>query len=351
MRRFNRIEFAVFFAIACIALVKPLHAAPQTGKPLEIYFVDVEGGQATLFVTPDRQSLLIDTGWPDFDGRDADRIVAAAKKAGLSKIDFVLITHYHADHVGGVPQLAAKIPIGAFIDHGPNREPDDKNTEDGWRAYQKLLADKQIKRIIAKAGDVLPIPGIHAEIVSADGALIAKPLSGAGAQNPICSTAEKKPADETENARSLGTVISFGKTRILDLGDLTWDKEMDLVCPVNKLGHMDIFIVSHHGLFQSNSPALIAAISPQIAIMDNGAAKGGSTATLDIIKNSPNLQDLWQLHFSNEGGAAHNTAETLIANVDGPDAGNYLKLTISVDGNFEMFNSRTQTAKHYAAMH
>ncbi len=349
MRRFNQIGFAILFAIACFAFAKPLQGAPQTTKPLEIYFVDVEGGQATLFVTPEGQSLLIDTGWPGFDGRDADRIVAAAKKAGLLKIDFVLITHFHRDHVGGVPQLAAKIPIGAFIDHGPNREKNDADTEAGWQAYLKLYTDKKINRIIAQVGDVLPLRGIHAEIVSSDGVLLAKPLPGAGAQNQICATAEKKPADQTENAHSLGTVITFGKTRILDLGDLTWDKEMEMVCPVNKLGRMDVFIVSHHGLFQSNSPALLAAISPRIAIMDNGAAKGGSSSTLDIIKNSPKLEDLWQLHFSDEGAAAHNTAESLIANTSGTDAGNYLKLTVWADGNIEMFNSRTKTVKHYVA--
>jgi competence protein ComEC len=344
---FNFALVVGFIAAGFCLMAIPAHAAPQTTKPLQVYFVDVEGGQATLFVTPEGQSLLIDTGWSGFDGRDADRIVAAANKAGLSKIDFVLITHYHADHVGGAPQLAAKIPIGAFIDHGPNREPGDKSTEDGWQAYQKLLADRQIKRIIAKVGDVLPVRGIHAEVVSADGVLLAKPLPGAGGQNPICVTAEKKPADQTENARSLGTVITFGKTRILDLGDLTWDKEMEMVCPVNKLGRMDVFIVSHHGLFQSDSPALVAAISPRIAIMDNGATKGGSTSTLDIIKNSPHLEDLWQLHFSNEGGAAHNTAEDLIANPAGTDAGNYLKLTVWADGDLIVFNPRAKTEKHY----
>jgi competence protein ComEC len=351
MHFLSRIGTAVLFVVACIAFARPLRALPQTGKPLEIYFVDVEGGQATLFVTPEGQSLLIDTGWSGFDGRDTDRIVAAAKSAGISKIDFVLITHYHRDHVGGAPQLAAKIPIGAFIDHGPNRESNDPDTEAGWQAYQKLLVDKKIKRITVKVGDVLPIREMRAEIVSADGAPIEKSLSGAGSQNPSCAAAEKKPADQTENAHSLGMVITFGKTRILDLGDLTWDKEMEMVCPVNKLGHMDIFIVSHHGLFQSNSPALVSAISPRIAIMDNGAAKGGSSSTLDLIKNSPKLEDLWQLHFSNEGGAEHNTSATLIANMDGPDAGNYLKLTILADGNFEVFNSRTQNAKHYSPAH
>ncbi|HEY4837278.1 MAG TPA: MBL fold metallo-hydrolase [Candidatus Acidoferrales bacterium] len=347
MRVLSRIITAVLFTIACIALVKCTHATPQTGKPLEVYFVDVEGGQATLFVTPERQSLLIDTGWSGFAGRDVDRIVAAAKNAGISKIDFVLITHYHRDHVGGASQLAAKIPIGAFIDHGPNREPNDPDTEAGWQAYQKLLADKKIKRITVKVGDVLPIRGIRGEVVSADGGLIATPLSDAGAQNPICATAEKKSADQTENARSLGTVITFGKTRILDLGDLTWDKEMEMVCPVNKLGHMDIFIVSHHGLFQSNSPALVSAISPRIAIMDNGADKGGSSSTLDILKKYLNFDDIWQLHFSNEGGAAHNADKSFIANLSGPDAGNYLKLTVWDNQIFDVFNSRTTTTMHY----
>ncbi len=275
--------------------------------------------------------------------RDAtpDRIVAAAKKAGVSKIDFVLLTHYHVDHAGGVPQLLAKIPVGAFIDHGVNREPDDRETEQSWEAYQKIVSSQNVKRSIAKVGDILPIEGFRAEVVSADGALLQKPLPGAGAQNPACDQTEKRPADQTENARSLGTIITFGKVRILDLGDLTWDKELELVCPINRLGPVDVFIVSHHGWLQSNSPALLAAISPRLAIMDNGADKGGSPSSWDIIRKSPKLEDLWQLHFSNEGGAAHNSADSFIANLPGPDGGNYLKLSVWADGKLEVYNSRT----------
>jgi competence protein ComEC len=331
----------VFFALA------ESSQAGQPRKALEIYFVDVEGGQATLFVTPEGQSLLIDTGWPGHAGRDADRTVAAARKAGLSKIDFVLLTHYHVDHAGGVPQLFAKIPVGAFIDHGANREPGDRETEQSWEAYQKLVSSQHVTRIIAKAGDTLPIEGLRAEIVSSDGTLIQKPLPGAGAHNAACSTADNRTADRTENARSLGTIITFGKVRILDLGDLTRDKEGALVCPINKLGPVDIFIVSHHGWLQSNSPALLTAISPRIAIMDNGADKGGSPSSWDTIKNSPKLEDLWQLHFSNEGGAAHNSADPFIANLAGPDVGNYLKVSVGADGKLEVYNSRTQTIKHY----
>jgi len=325
-------------------------AVPSAGeKPLQIYFVDVEGGQATLFVTPAGQSLLIDTGWSGFDGRDADRIVAAAKNAGLKKIDFVLLTHYHRDHAGGVPQLAAKIPIGAFLDHGENREHSDSATEQVWQDYLKLVVQKNLKRTTAKPGDALPLHGIETKVISSDGALIEHALPGAGAANAACKTTDQPPADPSENPRSLGTLFTFGKLRILDLGDLTSDKEMLLMCPLNKLGAVDIYVVSHHGSLTSNSPLFLNGIAPRVAIMDNGAAKGGAPASWDAVKKSPRLEDLWQLHYSNEGSAAHNVADTFIANLSGPDAGNYLKLSAWADGHFEIFNSRTQATKRYAA--
>lgn len=324
-------------------------AAPRKDTSLHIYFIDVEGGQATLFVTPAGQSLLIDTGWPGNDGRDADRIASTARKAGISKIDYVLITHFHDDHVGGVPQLVARIPVGTFIDHGDNRETTGAVTVKDWQAYQAVLATGKYKRISAKPGDVLPIKGMQATIVSSDAALIEKPLPGAGQENPYCKDAEQFPADTTENLRSLGALINFGKLRILDLGDLTHDKEMQLVCPVNKIGKIDIYIVSHHGVAQSNSLPLVYGLAPRVAIMDNGAKKGGTPSVLDIIRKSPGLEDLWQLHFSEEGGAAHNVAAEFIANPDGPDAANDLELTAHPDGSFEVFNSRTQKSKNYPA--
>jgi competence protein ComEC len=359
MTRSPRFEFnfrktlsAVVFVAVCAAMALPsaAHATPAAaGKSLRVYFVDVEGGQATLFVTPEGQSLLIDTGWDGNNGRDADRIVAAAKSAGLTRIDYVLITHFHEDHVGGVPQLAARIPIGAFIDHGENRESTDGPTVQGWQAYQALLATGKYKRITPKPGEVLPIQGMHVQVISADSVLIEKPLPGAGQENAACKESETRPADKTENLRSLGTLITFGKLRLLDLGDLTWDKEMELMCPLNKLGHVDVYIVSHHGWQQSSSPAMVWGIMPRVAIMDNGAKKGGTPSTWDIIEKSPHLENLWQLHYSEEGGTAHNVATEFIANPQGPDAGNYLELTGRGDGSFDVFNSRTQETKRYPA--
>ena len=334
-----------------LCLLTAAWAAPASAdrKALQVYFIDVEGGQATLFVTPAHQSLLIDTGWPGNDARDAERISAGAKLAGIRQIDYVLVTHYHSDHGGGVPQLTERIPVGTLIDHGPNRETTDAPTVAVWEAYQKVLATGKFKRLIAKPGDVLPIRGMRVEVISSDGELISHPLPGAGRDNASCKNAEQYSVDKTENFRSLGTLITFGKLRLLDLGDLTNDQELKLMCPVNKLGKIDIYIVSHHGWSQSSSPPLVYGIAARLAIMDNGAKKGGTPSTWDVIHKSPGLEDLWQLHFSEEGGAAHNVADEFIANPEGPDAANYLKLTVRPNESFAVFNSRTQKTKEYPA--
>jgi beta-lactamase superfamily II metal-dependent hydrolase len=331
------------------AFVLTLHAqGPAAGK-LRVYFIDVEGGQSTLFVTPAGKSLLIDTGWPDNNFRDADRIVAAAKSAGLSRIDAVLITHFHEDHVGGVPQLVQRIPVGTFFVHGPNREFDHGATEVGYAAFKKILTDTKTKEIVPKPGDRLPIDGLDVTVISADGKVIQTPLPGGGQSNAFCKQSEIRPLDQTENARSLGVLIRFGGLKILDLGDLTWDKERDLMCPDNRLGKVDVLVVSHHGWFHSSSPALVDAIHPRVAVMDNGAKKGGSIAVLDIVRKAPGIETLWQLHYSDEGGATHNTPAEYIANLDGPDTGHDIELTASRDGSFTVRNSRTGVDKHYAA--
>ena len=344
---FRRLFFSLSAIAGLVALGGSVHAQAASGK-LRIFVIDVEGGQSTLFVTPDHHSLLIDTGWPGFNGRDADRIAAAAKQAGISKIDTVLLTHYHTDHTGRVPQLVARIPVGTFIDHGPLREPGDKPTAEAYAGYQKVLATGKYKHITAKPGEVLPIEGMHVQVLTADGNMIQHPLPGAGQPNPYCKVSETRKADQTENARSVGSLITFGKLRILDLGDLTWDKEMDLMCPDNCIGHVDILIVSHHGWNQSSSPALVDAITPRVAIMDNGATKGGSKPTVATIRKIPGLEAEYQLHYSEEAGAG-NPPEKFLANLHGPDTGYGMDLIASPGGSFSVRNARTGTTTDYPA--
>jgi beta-lactamase superfamily II metal-dependent hydrolase len=346
MKRLPSFMWLATVAAVAIAAFSSTRYAVAASCSLRVYFVDVEGGQATLFVTPEGHSLLVDTGWPGNESRDAERIVVAAHDAGINKIEYVLITHFHDDHVGGAPQLAARIPIGTFIDHGENRETTDKVTQERWLAYKTLLESGKFQHLTGKAAQVLPVPGINVNVITSDGALLEQPLPGAGQPNRFCTGAKPAP-DRTENARSLGTLITFGKLKILDLGDLTADKEYELMCPDNRLGRVDIYIASHHGLNQSGSAPLVHAIAPRVAIVDNGARKGGSPSALDIIRSSPGLAAMWQLHYSEEAGAAHNTAEQFIANPQGPDAGNYLRLTARPDGGFDIFNSRTGQSTPY----
>jgi competence protein ComEC len=329
-------------------VVLPVSGAAK--HDLRAYFIDVEGGQSTLFVTPTGQSLLIDTGWPENEGRDANRILAATKDAGISKIDYVLLTHYHDDHSGGVPQLVDKIPVGTFIDHGANIDTKPGGpTEKIYAAYQQVLATGKYKHMVAHPGDVLPITGMKVTVISSDGNVIDHPLPGGGETNSYCSVPETKPTDRSENSHSLGVLINFGKLKILDLGDLTWDKEMMFMCPVNRLGSVDILVVSHHGLNASSSHALVYGIHPRVAIMNNAATKGGAPQIIDEVLKSPGIETLWQLHYSEKGAAEHNTAAEYIANPQGADLGNYFVLTASPKGSFAVYNSGTKQTKDYAA--
>jgi len=336
--------FNSFSLCLMIFLLLFVSSAFAQTKPLQIYFIDVEGGQATLVVAPSGQSLLVDTGWPDFNNRDADRIAEAATKSGLKQIDFVLITHYHTDHVGGVPQLLKKIKVGAFFDHGPNLENDELAPE-GYAAYLKSMGS--IKRTIVKPGDRLPVEGINVEVLAAAGAHITQPAPGAGQPNPYCASEPKWPTDHSENAASVGVLITYGDFRFVDLGDLTKDKEVDLVCPNNLIGTADLFLVSHHGMGLSNSKSLVHALHPRVAIMENGAQKGDSPEAWQTVHDSPGLQDLWQLHFTAASGTEHNVPKDDIANLDGDADGHYVKVSALSDGTFTVVNSRNHKERTY----
>ena len=329
-----RTLFAFFFAVV----------ATFAAKPLEIFFIDVEGGQATLIVSPSGQSMLVDTGWPGFTNRDANRIALAAKKAGLKKIDYVYITHFHTDHVGGAAQLADRIQVGTFIDKGKSVETD-KNAAEMMEIYDKALATgkEKPKRLVLKQGDTVPLKGVDIKIVAANGDRITS-----GTTAGACADTTKKGVDPSDNAQSMGFKLTFGQFTFVDLGDLTWNKEIDLVCPMNQVGTADVFVTSHHGLDQSNPPALLASVHPKVAIMNNGAKKGGSPSAWQVIHSSPGLQDLWQLHFSIAGGKENNVADPFIANVDTSDEGHYLVLTAESNGTFTVTNSRNKYTKTYA---
>jgi beta-lactamase superfamily II metal-dependent hydrolase len=327
---------ALFFLLCAFTL--------RAAETLEVYFVDVEGGQATLLVSPAGESMLVDAGWPGYGGRDADRIVAAAKAAGVKQIDYLLVTHYHLDHVGGVPPLAAKIPVIHFVDHGASVETD-KDANQLFSAYRQVRDRGQ--HSIVKPGDKIPIKGLDVEVVAAAGKLITAPLKGAGAPNPLCAATPLRAADPTENAQSVGIVIRFGKFRLANLADVTWNKELELVCPVNRIGTVDIYLSTHHGMNLSGSAAIVHALAPRVAIMNNGARKGGSPDAWQIVRNSPGLEDIWQLHYAVEAGKQNNTTEPFIANPEEKCQGYGLKLSASADGSFTVTNTRNGFARRY----
>ena len=329
----------------CFVTSVPIGQAAEAGKPLQIYFIDVEGGQATLVVTPAGESLLIDTGWPGYEGRDADRILGAAHQAGLKQIDYVLITHYHRDHVGGVPQLVDGLKVGTFVDHGPNLE-DSQVSRADYTAYEKAIAGHA--HVVVKPGWGLPIKGLQVRVISAAGEHITDPLSGSGEANPYCAAEPAAAVDATENARSVGVMITDGQFRFLDLGDLTKKKELELACPNNLLGTVDLFLVTHHGGDLSNPKALVWALHPQVAIFNNGPRKGASPAAWQIVHDAPGLKDVWQLHYAQESDRDHNIDPERIANVKENCEGKYLKVSAGEDGTFTVENGRTGAQKKYS---
>jgi len=362
--------------IALIAVLAGLAAlTAQSSGELKIYVVDVEGGGASLFVAPSGESLLVDTGNGDAAAaRDAGRILEAAADAGVKQIDHLVTTHYHGDHIGGVAELASRIPIRDFIDHGPTVEPQNAATKFLVR-YGELAG--QARHTIAKPGDTLSIPGLDIRIVTSAGKVIQSPMAGAGQPNPACAGAKPIDPDPTENAQSVGMSIVFGQFRVAHLGDLTWNGEFELMCPNNKFGTVDLFLVSHHaqqfGRAMSNSPALVHGLHPRVAISTNGIRKGAQPAAMKVLFSSPGLEDVWQMHASEFSGQEYTVPGMFIANsLDEPRAampvtpladpvpGQQLapapthngraymfKVVAQRDGSFSVTNTRNGFAKTY----
>ena len=349
-------------------------AQTRTSKALDIYIVDVEGGNATLFVTPSGESVLIDTGNAGgATGRDPGRIMDAVKDAGLQQIDHLITTHYHGDHFGGMAEVAAKIPIREFIDHGPSVENTGQTNTFMQTTYPGLYA--KAKHTVVKAGDKIAVAGLDWRIVESAGQHITSPLSGAGKPNPACASFKPGDPDATENAQSVGSHVTFGKFRVLHLGDLTVNKEFDLMCPNNRLGTVDLWIVSHHGQAVSNAAVLAHAIEPRVAIINNGIRKGGQPAAMQVMFSIPGLEDLWQMHFSQLSGQEYTVPGAFIANLfdepqqtmpvapfvapprgaGGPPnptpahngAAFWIKVSAQQDGSFTVANTRNSFSKTY----
>jgi competence protein ComEC len=343
---------------AIISTASASVAGAATEKNLRIYFIDVEGGQSTLVVTPDRQSLLIDTGFAGEgvgfrpgdprQARDANRIVAVARDAGITRIDYLLITHFHPDHDGGVTELSQLMPIKVFVDHGvPSAEAESSSAEtrEAFKAYTTVRHSGQ--HLQPRPGDHLPLKDIEVIVVSSAGSTLAEPLSNAGASNPACPEQAIPPRDPHENPRSTGVVIRYGRFRFLDLGDLTGQPLFNLVCPKNLIGPVDAYLVAHHGGPDAAGAETLAAFHPRIAIMNNGVTKGGALATYQILHHVADLDDVWQLHASAEAGDS-NFPPKYIANLDESTA-HWIELLAKEDGSFRVRNGRTGEIKVYAA--
>ena len=364
------LRFGGMFLLGLVVSTAMLEA--QTGT-LNIYVIDVEGGNATLFVSPSGESLLIDTGNAGAAAaRDAGRIHAAARDAGVRQIDHLITTHWHGDHWGGMAELAKLIPIRHFIDHGPTIQPQPPAVEFLDNVYPGLI--RNARHTVAKPGDTIPVAGLNVQVLAAGGQTLPRALQGAGQANPLCSSFRAKEEDPTENAQSVSSLITFGRFRALHLGDLTWNKEKNLACPDNKIGTVDLWVVTHHGQPVSNPEVLVHAIQPRVAIMNNGTRKGGQPDAMKVIYSAPGLEDLWQIHFSLLSGQEYTVPGMFIANLideqqptmprdplvvpqgstpppapvhNGP--AHWIKVSAQSDGTFTVSNSRNGFSKTYRA--
>jgi beta-lactamase superfamily II metal-dependent hydrolase len=358
----------------CALFAGVVVVSAQTRNTLDIYLIDVEGGNATLFVAPSGESLLIDTGnGGAAAARDAGRILAAVKDARLTALDHLITTHYHGDHYGAMAEVAAGVPVREFLDHGPNVQPNPATDTFLQNVYPTLYAKGRHR--VVKPGDRLDMKGVDARIVTSAGQVLTSPLPGAGKPNPYCAAYKPLDPDPSENAQSVGTFFTFGRFKAVHLGDVTWNKEHDLMCPNNPLGTVDLFIVSHHGQAISNGPVVVHALAPRVMIMNDGTRKGGQPDAMKVLHSSPGLEDLWQLHFSQLSGQEYTVPGMFIANtVDQPEgampidplaapapgpnaaqppvhngAAFWLKVSARQDGSFVVTNARNGFSKTYAA--
>lgn len=343
-------------------------------KTLDIYFIDTELGNAVLVQTPSGQAMMFDTGQPG----DAfvDRVLQVIRLAGVKQLDYVIVSHYHWDHFGTIPELAQKIPILNYVDHGPDVNvnqskeyyerygggPVDKLYDD----YAKTRDSGNAKHIVPHPGDRLPMKDVDVRILTSAGKLLPEPLPGAGAANPACALAGLRSDDTSEDGQSISKLLTYGKFRYVDFGDLTWNKEYRLFCPENMVGTADVYVITHHGISQdmkaagvwewgraSAPPPEIRGVHPRVAVLLSREDYVGRVSTPQAwrdARSSPGLEDIWQVHYQAQGGKRNNAPEQFIANLNTVDCqAHYIKLSAELDGSFTMTNSRNGFTRHYAA--
>lgn len=335
--------------LALILGASSLYAA----RTLDVYTLDVEGGKALLVISPAGESLLIDVGWPQSPGPGAstDRLIADLNSLGVKRIEYLVISHFDTDHMGDVPAFAARFPVRRIVDHGPLNT-SGKGVEARYKPYADLFA--KIEHIAVKPGDTIPLKGVEVKVVASAGKLIEKPLKDGGAPNPFCASNKQADAisQDAEDNMSVGLLFTYGKFRMLDLADLEAHNDWDLVCPNNLIGAIDVYQVNVHGQFKGMTPVLVNALHPRVAIMGNGARKGGDPQTWPVLRAMPGLEAIWQSHFSVAGGAANNPPADFIASPD-PDAATdqhkVIKVSAQSDGAFTVTNSRNNFSVTYPA--
>ena len=331
--------------VAMALLTGPSATRAQTPATLDIYWIDVEGGAATLVVTPQRDAVLMDTGWPRADARDAERILAAMRDAGVTAIDYLLISHFHRDHVGGLAALAERVPIGQILDHGESVE---RNREPGRTIWEDYLTLADGRRRTVEPGDKLPFRRLEFSFVTSHGAFVhtLEPRL----PNRLCETAVAGSVDQTDNGQSLGYLLSLASFQFLNLGDLTPDREHELACPENRLGVVDLYQVPHHGGAGAARPELTWALQPTVAVINNGPRKGAHPESYAVVRDTPNIEDIWQLHRALSADTTANTDLRLIANLTEEDncQGYWIKATVQPEGrSWTMTNGRTGYSRNY----
>ena len=359
-----------FAILLTLLLGVPLDTAQA--QSLEIYLIDVEGGGATLFVSPGGESLLIDTGNGGRNAvRDAGRIIDAMRDAEVSEIDHLITTHWHGDHFGAMQELTSRVQVRNFIDHGPSVESSGAAAEFLNTTYPELY--RGARHTVARAGDRFAVGRVDITVLASAKRVIDRPLPGGGGPNPYCADFVPQNEDNGENAQSVGILGQFGEFRFLHLGDLTANTEFELMCPNNPIGTVDLYVVTHHGQPTSNAPVVVHAIEARAAIMNNGTRKGGQPEAMQVLHSAPGLEDLWQLHFSQLSGQEYTVPGLFIANpvdevpsampiapLTGPRRGPgvpplpvhngaayWIKVSGHPDGSFTVMNERNGFTKEY----